>query len=60
MIHQQVALILAARRIYVSAWIASRWNDRHFRHKYPDFPDEARWRRELSWIRAELELARSV
>lgn len=50
-----IALILAARRVHVSAWIASRWNDPRFRAKYPDFPNESRWRRELEWIQAELK-----
>ena len=59
-IHKHVALVLAARRIHVSAWIASRWNDKRFQCKYPDFPAESRWRRELSWIRSELELAQSL
>jgi Ser/Thr protein kinase RdoA (MazF antagonist) len=59
-VHQQVALILAARRIHVNAWIASRWQDRRFQSKYPEFTDETRWRRELSWIRAELEESQSL
>jgi Ser/Thr protein kinase RdoA (MazF antagonist) len=58
-LHTRIALTLAARRIHVSAWIASRWNDPSFRCKYPDFTDAARWRRELNWIRDEMRAAES-
>lgn len=40
--------VLAARRVHVSAWIASRWSDPAFRRRYPAFRTVSRWRRELA------------
>jgi len=46
--------VLAARRIHVLAWIASRWSEPSFREKYPDFTSAPRWERELAEVRRYL------